>query len=368
MRITVTYDYQTFCRQRFGGISRYFVELGAALTNCTDISPCIFAPLHLNDYLRSYRFSKKAVFVSMESRFGRGLRPINDFLLKTMNRTFRADLIHQTYYSEFKPPTGSAIVVTVHDMTHELFPQMWSRHDKTAEYKRRAVERADHVICVSHSTKRDLMSLYRVPEAKISVTHLGVSKMVVPEASPFSSEAPYILYVGGRGGYKNFRAFLVAFASSPFLKGNFKIVAFGGGPLSSGEVDLFRNHGVSLSQIRMAAGNDAILGAAYKGAAMLVYPSLYEGFGLPPLEAMSMGCPVVASNAGPMPEVAGGAAYMSDPKDVDAIRHAMETVAGSTELRAVLMRKGHARAEMFSWERCARDTALVYRRLAASLN
>lgn len=367
MQITVTYDYQIFCRQRFGGISRYFVELGAALSNSPDISTRIFAPLHLNEYLRSYPFPKAAAFVSLENRLGRALRPLNDFVLKATNYARRSDVIHQTYYSEFRSPKGSAVVVTVHDMTHELFPHMWSCHDRTPEYKRRAVERADHVICVSHCTKRDLMDLYRVPEAKITVTHLGLSKMEALDESPFSSEVPYILYVGSRGGYKNFNAFLAAFATSPFLKKNFKIVAFGGGPLSSGEADLLRDHGVPASQVRMAVGSDAVLGAAYKEATMLVYPSLYEGFGLPPLEAMSMGCPVVTSHAGPMPEIAADAAYMFDPNDVDSIRHAMETVADSANVRATLMNKGRARAKMFSWERCAQETALVYRQIALPL-
>lgn len=368
MNITVTYDYQIFCRQRFGGISRYIVELGAALSKSSDIAPRIFAPMHLNQYLRSYPFTKRAAFIGLENKFGRGLRPINDLLLKAANSVRPSDIIHQTYYSEFEPPKGSAVVVTIHDMTHELFPKMWSRHDRTPEYKRRAVERARHVICVSHSTKRDLMKLYGVPETKITVTHLGFSKMSAAEAPPFSSEAPYILYVGSRGGYKNFDTFLAAFASSTFLKNNFNIIAFGGGALSSDEVGLLEQHRIPLRQIHMATGDDSALGAAYKNATMLVYPSLYEGFGLPPLEAMNMGCPVVASNAGPMPEVAGGAAVMVDPYDLRAVRHAMEMVADSADTRAALTQKGYARAKDFSWERCAQETAAVYRQVANSLS
>jgi glycosyltransferase involved in cell wall biosynthesis len=368
LRVTVTYDYQTFCRQRFGGVSRYIVELGAALSASPDISPRIFAPIHLNHYLRNYPFEKVGVFVGVENKIGRGMRPVNDLLLKTLNRLAPAHVIHQTYYSEFEAPRGSAVVVTVHDMTHELFPKMWSRFDRTPIFKRRAVERADHVICVSHSTKKDLMEICGVPASKITVTHLGYSRMDGAEAGGAPSEAPYILYVGSRSGYKNFNALLAAFASSSLLRKDFRIVAFGGGPFSAEETEVMRKHGLSPEQVKMVTGNDAALGAAYKNAAMLVYPSLYEGFGLPPLEAMSMGCPVVSSGAGPMPEVAGGAAYLFDPHNVEAIKSAMERVAYDTNERDALVERGLARSKEFSWERCAQETAAVYRKVVKSGN
>lgn len=364
MPISVTYDYQTFCRQRFGGVSRYIIELGSALSATPDISPRMFAPIHLNHYLRSYPHRKSGTFFNVENKIGRGMRPIDDLLLKAANWFMPADVIHQTYYSEFRAPKGSAVVVTVHDMTHELFPNMWSRHDRTPFFKRRAAEQADHVICVSHSTKKDLMEICGVPEDKITVTHLGFSAMDGAESAAAPSRAPYILYVGSRGGYKNFQAFLCAFAASSSLRETFQVVAFGGGPFSAEENEFMRKFGLSAGQVHFASGDDAALGAAYRNAAMLVYPSLYEGFGLPPLEAMSMGCPVVSSNAGPMPEVAGGAAYFFDPSDVEAIRSAMERVAFDTGEREALIAKGLERSKQFSWERCAQETAEVYRRLA----
>ena len=367
MGVNVTFDYQTFCRQRYGGVSRYIVEISKHLSDMPDISTTIFSPLHLNHYLRNYSGRKIGIFINAENKVGRAMRPVNDCLLKLSNRVRPADLIHQTYYSEFPAPKGSAVIVTVYDMTHELFPNMWSRADKTPFYKRRAVDRADHVICISESTKRDLMQICDVPESKITVTHLGFSKFPVPDrkvdhsGSLLDPNQPFLLFVGSRGGYKNFNRLVEAFASSKILRRDFRIVAFGGGAFSPRELSMFEKHGFRQNQIAAVSGDDAMLGEAYRNAVMLIYPSLYEGFGFPPIEAMSVGCPVAASDAGPMPEVAGGAAIHFDPHSVEAIRHSIEGIVTDTEARQTLIQKGLERARKFSWERCARETATVYR-------
>ena len=372
MTITVTFDYQTFCRQRYGGVSRYIVEISKHLSDLPDISTTIFSPLHLNHYLQNYSGRKIGTFINAENKVGRAMRPINDCLLKLSNRVWPADLIHQTYYSEFPAPKGSAVILTVHDMTHELFPNMWSRADKTPLYKRRAVDRADHVICVSESTKKDLMQICDVPESKITVTHLGFSQLPLPRqkmdhsGSLLDPNQPFLLFVGSRGGYKNFDRFVEAFASSKILRRDFRIVAFGGGAFSSHELSMFENHGLLQKHVAVASGDDTMLGEAYRNAAMLIYPSLYEGFGLPPVEAMSVGCPVAASNTGPMPEVAGGAAIHFDPYNAEAIRHSIEGIVTDTEARETLIQKGLERARKFSWELCAQETATVYRNVCSN--
>lgn len=371
MTTSITFDYQIFCRQRFGGISRYIIELTKALATMPGFSPRIFAPLHLNHYLKDDPATRTGLFFDVDRKVGRAMRPFDDFLLKSSNLLRPADIIHQTYYCEFTPPKKSRIVVTVHDMTHELFPEKWSRYDRTPVYKKAAAERADHVICVSQSTKRDLMRICGVPEEKISVIYIGFARLpskqdpaIAATPSLGQSQGPYILYVGNRGGYKNFDGFVRAFGASSFLRENFRLVAFGGGRFTADEHSLMEEYKIRYDHVGSGStDNDDTLAEAYRNAAMLIYPSLYEGFGLPPLEAMSLGCPVVASNAGPIPEVSGDAADLFDPHDIEAIRHAMERVATDSAVRNSLIAKGYRRAELFSWERCAEQTAQVYRNI-----
>jgi glycosyltransferase involved in cell wall biosynthesis len=240
--------------------------------------------------------------------------------------------------------------------------------DPTTQWKKDAVSRADHVICISENTRRDLVEMFGVAETKVSVVYLGYDELATsgkePEAvAAVTSSCPYLLYVGTRGGYKNFEGLLRAYASSGFLRDNFSLVTFGDGPFRGEENLLIKELGLSNGQVKQIGGEDNVLGHLYKGAAAFVYPSLYEGFGIPPLEAMSIGCPVICSNTSSLPEVVGNAGEYFDPGSIESIRTALETVLQSTTRRDDLIKMGHMRSASFSWARCADETLAIYRSL-----
>jgi glycosyltransferase involved in cell wall biosynthesis len=327
----------------------------------------VFAPLHRNNYL------KKIPATLVDGRFlpsfpNRGYKLLMGYsVLKGRSKIsgWKPDLVHETYYSRWRSgPSSVPSVVTVYDMIHELFPKDFSPRDKTSYVKRKAIERADHVICISESTRRDLLSLLDVAESKVSTVHLGFERFSSgPDSNELSTAKPYILYVGARGVYKNFFGLLKAVASSSRLRQDFDVIAFGGGAFSDSELADISGLGFNDGQVMQVGGDDFVLGTLYKQARAFVYPSLYEGFGLPPLEAMAQSCPVISSNTSSMPEVVGNAAVFFDPAITEDMKSAIERVVYDDELCAVLARAGHRRLDDFSWQQCAQKTASIYQSL-----
>lgn len=363
----VAFDHQIFTMQKYGGISRYFVRLGEYL-NSFKISTKIIAPLHLNNYLN---------VMAHDFMFGVRLNffpPRTTWLFNALNRkisslfiqSYQPDILHETYYTD-KPLSNfsKARILTVYDMIHEKFRSEFSEKDRTSQLKRLAVSRADHIICISESTKRDLCEIFEVNSEKVTVVHLGFDILRNKFVNNLSLEfyRPYLLYVGSRSGYKNFKALLDAISSETYLSKTFDIVAFGGGPLTSEEQQYIHDLGFLPNQVRYYSGDDAMLSAFYSNAAAFIYPSLYEGFGLPPLEAMAHECPVVLSNTSSMPEIVGTAGEYFNPKSVDEIASAITKVVFDENRRTELVSLGKNRLGNFSWEKCARETIEVYKKI-----
>jgi glycosyltransferase involved in cell wall biosynthesis len=276
-------------------------------------------------------------------------------------------LMHATYYQERRSaPKGTPLVITVHDMIHEIFPEYFGLADPTSTDKKTAVSRADHIICISESTRRDLIRIFGVPPQKVTTVHHGFSGMDAA-ATGFPTadltQRPYLLFVGQRAGYKNFQRLLEAFIDSRSLRDSFDLIAFGGPPFDAGEIRALAAARLRKGQVRHETGDDSVLAKRYRNASAFVYPSLYEGFGLPPLEAMAQGCPVISSNTSSMPEVIGDAAEYFDPTDVSSIAQALLNVLGSAAHSAELVRRGHLRVRQFSWEKCARETRAIYQQV-----
>lgn len=362
----VAYDPQIFTIQEYGGISRYICNLVKALSQDTSAEAKIFAPLHINAYLPE--LPKELVFeykVPKIRKTGHFVSMLSQLLARPMIGMFHPDIVHETYYAAHTYTSAKTHrVLTVYDMIHELFASEFPSHDHTSRLKRIATQRADHVICISESTRRDLINIFDLPEEKVSVVYLGFDCLNVAASNEGTIERkPYLLYVGQRRGYKNFDGFLRSYASSSWLRDNFNIVCFGGGGFTKNELTLFTTLRLSENNIFQISGNDAKLASVYSNAALFVYPSLYEGFGIPPLEAMSLGCPVVCGNNSSIPEVAGNAAEYFTAESVDSMRVTMESVLGSSSRRDQLISLGKLRHAEFSWQRCAKETLDVYRNL-----
>lgn len=363
----VVYDHQIFSMQSYGGISRYFRELANGMAEITpsDVQVSINCPFYINSYLPDAPSSFKVLGQHLPMFRGavRLCRGANAVLSPILMGLLKPDIVHETYYShQASAPRDSRTVITVYDMIHELFPQSFSAEDRTSEVKRQAVKRADHVICISEHTRQDLVRLFDVPIERTSVVHLGFSLTSSGIELMDAPVRPYLLYVGMRGGYKNFETLLHAYASQPWLKENFDLVAFGGGGFTSYERAMIDQLGV-VAHVHQQGGSDEVLAAYYKQAALFVYPSLYEGFGIPPLEAMSYGCPVVCSNTSSIPEVVGAAAKMFDPCSAESLSAVLLDVLQSSETYEDLRRLGLARVKEFSWHRCALETHAIYQRI-----
>lgn len=370
----IAFDYQIFNLQTYGGISRYIARLAEGLV-VFEQQVRIFAPIHQNHYLSS--MSQNIVNGSYVSQYPpkstRLLSVYNHLISRHKISKWRPDIVHETYYSSKRlAPIGSKVVLTVHDMIHELYSSDFPARDNTQALKKQAIERADHVICISENTKKDLMRFYGTPESKISVVLHGFDQLFV-NAIPSDIEStslkikPFLLYVGQRGGYKNFSGFLKAIAASKKLIDDFYVIAFGGGKFSCEEAALISTLGFADNQVRQLTGDDTLLSSFYCAASAFVYPSLYEGFGIPPLEAMACLCPIVASNTSSMPEVIGDAAEYFDPNETDSMSCAIENVVYSEVRKAYLRNKGLVRLSHFSWGKSSAQTLDVYKNVLGQL-
>lgn len=357
----VYYDYQAFTLQQWGGISRYYIELISRIHGTDGFTAQLEPGWSRNELLPEQadwlgRLRHWPAAFSFRG-CGRLQHLMNRLVLRGSGRG--AAIHHATYYGSFRPSPlrGVPLVVTVFDMIHEIFPDYFPAIDRTTQHKRRIMERADLIIAISGQTRQDIVEYAGIPPEKIKVVPLGSSLQRMAEAQ-FRLQLPerFLLYVGNRDRYKNFeelyRAWLPLYRRDPGLK----LVCAGGGGFTAAETQ-------RISADRSGGGilyypvNDAVLAELYSRAAALVVPSLYEGFGLPVVEALRCGCPVVAAEAGSLPEVGGAAAFYYRPGETEQLTALLEALPAIS--RQELMLQGEA----FSWERTAADTAALYRTL-----
>ncbi len=267
------------------------------------------------------------------------------------------EIIHFTYYRDTNPFFKGYRFITVYDLIHEIFPEQFVAEDPTIRWKKQGLAKADLIISISESTKADLMKHFQIPEDRIKVIYLANSLFAEPRAqSPVS--APYLLFVGLRKGYKNFRNLLSAMAHSNLAK-NMNLLAFGGPSFSEQELEFIKSCGLE-GKVTQVSGNDLELATAYKHAAAFVFPSLYEGFGIPPLEAMNYGCPVLSSNVSSVPEIVGEGGLQVQADQIEELSAGIDKILGDTQLRASLIVRGKKRTLEFNWDRCAKEHHDLY--------
>lgn len=361
----IAFDHQVFTMQRHGGISRYFTKLALELTSLNQ-EVKIFGGLYQNHYLSDLPdelVSGKAI-MKYPKKTGFIINRVNHLLTQHQILNFSPDIIHETYYSVRKPRQSNCPrIITVYDMIHELFPSSFPKNDPYSKLKRKALERADHIISISENTKNDLINLFDISPSKIDVVHLGVDLPEIEKLENPISSKPYLLYVGARNEYKNFDLLIHCCLENPSLLAEYNLVAFGGGEFRPDEKRLISKLGAQSKHIIHKSGGDQELWQLFSHATAFIYPSKYEGFGLPPLEAMSLYCPVISSNTSSMPEVIVDAAEFFNPNDQSDLFRAISNVTSSKNRQEELKSLGKKRIKKLSWGNCAKKTLDIYQNL-----
>ncbi|HTO88365.1 MAG TPA: glycosyltransferase family 1 protein [Thermoanaerobaculia bacterium] len=285
----------------------------------------------------------------------------------------RLDLFHATHYV-LPPLVRGRAVVTIHDIIHLLYPQFLPNRAAYFYARvmiRRALSRADRIITVSYNTKRDLVDYFGVPASRVEVIYNGVSPRFHPDvpanerervARKYGLPPPYLLFLGGEKPHKNLQGVVRAFAEARRLSPlPHCLVLAGPAPRSPARLTALiaaLDLGTRVFLPGLVEEDD--LPGLLAGADVLLYPTLYEGFGLPVIESMACGTPVLTSSTSALQEIAGGYAYLVDPMDVDAIARGIVTLATDEKVRADFRELGRKRALDFSWDKAAQRTLEVY--------
>lgn len=320
-----------------GGVAVYTNELAKRFQENKDLDMVYFYSSLRRKYLGGLRNVKRYRLPPMlfEMLFNRWRNvSIEKFI-------GRVDIFHSSDWTQ--PPTKAKKVTTYHDLVPLKYPE-WS-YPKIVEVHRRRlkiVEREiDLVIAVSESTKKDLLKITEIPEEKIVVIYEGVSEQFKPKSrkkieefrKKYQLPAEFILAIGGVGERRNLKRIKEA----------------------------SQGYSLVISGTDMPTIPSEEIPLLYCSAKILLYPSLYEGFGLPILEAMSCGIPVITSNVSSMPEIGGDAPLYVDPESSKDIKDKLDNLMEDEKLRQELIKRGFEQAKKFSWEKCAQETAAVYK-------
>jgi glycosyltransferase involved in cell wall biosynthesis len=360
----VYYDSGIFEIQKYGGVSRYFVKLFNNLNKVNNVNLKVVSPLYVNNYLKIC--DNKKDIIGLKSPKFKGSTKIYSFINGIISRfiylNFNPDIVHLSYYSLNLIKIvrkKSKLVITVHDMIHEKYPEYFSYFDNSSVNKLKLIEIADHIICVSNSTKSDLLELSNIDESKITVIHHGVDQVNSYELE----KSNYFLFVGNRKGYKNFKMLLNALSINTHFNSKYDLILFGGGKLTNEEKSLIQYFNINPNKIKIVLGCDANLKELYRKAALYISTSLYEGFGMPILEAMSYGCPVACSNTSSMIEIVGNAGLLFDPLDPASISNKIDIIFDDPNSSKLYAKNSYLHSKEFTWKKCADKTHEVYKLL-----
>jgi alpha-1,3-rhamnosyl/mannosyltransferase len=290
------------------------------------------------------------------------------FRIACAGRSF--DLYHEPNYIPW--PCDRPTIATVHDLSVLLHPE-WHPADRVAYFAKHfepGLRRCDHLLAVSEFTRCELLATFNVPPERVTCTYNGIRsdlrpmgpELVRPTLARRGLTGPYLLHVGTLEPRKNLLLLMRAYGDLPArLRERCPLVLAGGWGWNATEL-ADHYHGVARARGVRLLGYvaDADLPALYNGARALVFPTHYEGFGLPPLEMLACGGAVIASTAGAVVETAGQRAHLADPADLAGWRDAMRRVITDDEWHARLCRGGPEVARQFTWPRCARDTHRAY--------
>mgnify|MGYP001661197626 FL=1 len=350
----ILFDHQIF-DYVFGGAVKYFVKLLCHLPQenweCTAIASSseYIKRIALMKYL-PYKFRGQTVLMEYQNR------PYTNRVI----RKGQFDVFHQTNFGTYclESLGNKPMVTTYHDSNLSTIDP----HPEIVERQRISLERANAIVCVSNNTKTDMLNLFHLDAQKVKVIYHGITRPdlnVIPAQRVINED--YILYVGRRSAYKNFRNFIVVFSELHLKYSRIKVVCTSN-EFSKEEILQFKDLGIEDSMIHIAADETTML-RLYRDALFFAFPSFYEGFGMPILEAWSCGCPVVLSDASCFPEIAGNGGLFFNPKSREEMLHQFNALLFDSCLREKLVSNGYERLKQFSWEKCAEEHMQLYRTL-----
>jgi glycosyltransferase involved in cell wall biosynthesis len=353
----ILYDHQIFSMQKYGGVSRYFYELKKSFNSVLPI-------LISNNFYLEKSNLQYINYQTTNLFFRKFFSLINKLSTIIYTPFIKYDIYHPTYYNPFLMAitANKPFVLTIHDMIHEKFPEFLLNNDPTRERKFIMAKRANKIIAVSENTKKDIVEFYGISPDKIDVIHHGDSlgSVNINGLSNIDIPEKYILYTGQRAGYKNFTNFILASKKSLLNDEKLFVVCAGGGQFNHSELQFFKKNNLFNKIIQLNC-NDQKLKLLYTNSIFFIYPSLYEGFGIPLLEAMSSNTAILCSDTSCFPEVAADAAIYFNPNSILDIEK--KIIHALNNDLTYLKKLGKKRLKFFSWEQAIIKTRNTYKKV-----
>lgn len=357
------------------GIGRYAIELLHALADIPHAPEIVLLSTEQED--KHGLWQKFEHYALPGCHLLPGLLTIGNLALSHAIQRYHLDIVHDPngIAPFLGPALGAKRIVTIHDAFAYVYPQT---HNRLDNWRYRvmlpvAARQAGAVLTVSHCSATDLTRYLKINTQRIKVIPNGIDMQFQPRPASqerqaildrYGIQSPYILYLGGLNARKNIARLFAAYAQLRQTRPDVQLVIVGKRQWQTAEMDAALKQ-LDLGPFVHFTGYvvDADLPALYSAAEVFAFPSLYEGFGLPPLEAMACGTPVVTSNSSSLPEVVADAALTVDPYDIAGLAHALWQLLEDQSLRTLLRQRGLERSRLFSWERAARETIHVYEEL-----
>ncbi len=362
----ILFDHQIFFLQKYGGISNYFFNL-IKLLNKKKIRNKIYAPLYINKYINELK-SKNIFGININLNIFKINFFLNNIFFKKYLTYYKPDIVHLTYYNNFDLADKSKkYILTVYDMIHEEYSKNFKK-DKTSMQKLKICNKVDHIIAISKNTKKKLIKFFGIRPKKISVVYLGGNHMQKIKPLKIDIKKKFILYVGSRAGYKNFENLIKAYNLNNKIKKDYDLIVFGGEKITNQELDRYKKKFLNIDNIHFIQSNDRVLKYLFMRASLFVYPSLQEGFGIPPLEALNNNCPVACSNIPVLKEILGNSCYYFEPNNIKNLNHTIKKILYSNRIREKLLKSSDKIKKKFTWEKCALKTIDVYKKVLTTAN
>ena len=367
--MTIQYDHQIFCEQQFGGISRYFYELIKGVSQIEGVKTILDVKYSDNVFLQKLqpdnnwlthaKFKGKRDFVKL----------INYYHTKWVTNKSQFEIFHPTYFNSscIQNAHGKPMVITVLDLIDEKYHVNSPAFSSLIRHRKKTIAAAQYIIAISENTKKDIIDYFGIAPQKVKVIYLGNS-LDPTEIAAFEKtstiHSPYLLYVGSRKGlHKNFENFILAMSKVLKTEKEISLVFVGGGSFSPEEKKQFEQLGIHQRVFQVPIINDNALIGLYKNATLFVYPSLYEGFGLPILEAFSCGTACVISKGSSIEEVGLNAAAYFDPTNPEEMAKVILHIYNNQKLQSELSEAGLLRSKDFNWQNTVKETLATYRSL-----